>query len=155
MKKYWITQTDAYTCESEPAEVILNLIDCPWEAPTVSGDEKCLNIALDPLRGTEGASVATDSKNGVTKWNWYNESKSLITTTTSSEYAHGVSQATAGTTTFWVSYSADEKNSGNECESPMTQVTVTVLPLPTVTFDKQEEIVCYTTEELKINVNGL
>ncbi|MBR3981371.1 MAG: hypothetical protein IKJ98_09445, partial [Bacteroidales bacterium] len=154
VKKYWITQTDAYTCESEPAEVILNLIDCPWEAPTVSGDEKCLNIALDPLRGTEGASVATDSKNGVTKWNWYNESKSLITTTTSSEYAHGVSQATAGTTTFWVSYSADEKNSGNECESPMTQVTVTVLPLPTVTFDKQEEIVCYTTEELKINVKA-
>ena len=153
VKKYWITQTDAYTCESEPTEVILNLIDCPWEAPTVTGDKKCLNFDLDNLTGTAGASVATQATGGVvTKWNWYDANKSLITTTTASEYAHGVSKTTAGTTTFYVSYSANEKNSGNECESPMQAVTVTVLPLPTVTFDKASEVVCYTTEETKINV---
>ena len=153
VKSYWITQTDGHSCESTPTEVILNLIDCPWEAPEVSGDKKCHGFDLDPLKGTQGASVATQSSGGVTKWNWYDENKSLITSTASSEYAHGVSKTTDGTTTFWVSYSANEKNSGNECESPMTKVTVTVLPLPTVTFDKQSEIVCYTTEETKINVN--
>ena len=154
VKSYWITQTDGHSCESTPTEVILNLIDCPWEAPEVSGDKKCHGFDLDPLKGTQGASVATQSSGGVTKWNWYDENKSLITSTASSEYAHGVSKTTDGTTTFWVSYSANEKNSGNECESPKTKVTVTVLELPTVSFDKQSEIVCYTTEETKINVNA-
>ena len=157
VKKYWITQTDAYTCESAPTEVILNLIDCPWEAPTVTGDKKCHGFDLDPLKGTQGPSVASQSSSTSLKWNWYNEQKSLITTTTAAAgseaaYPHGVSKTTDGITTFYVSYSANEKNSGNECESPMTKVTVTVLPLPTVTFDKQSEIVCYTTEETKINV---
>ena len=159
VKSYWITQTDAHNCESVPAEVILNLIDCPWEAPTVTGDKKCHGFDLDPLKGTQGASVESQSSSTSLKWNWYNEQKSLITTTTApagseASYPHGLSKEADGTTTFYVSYSANEKNSGNECESPMTKVTVTVLPLPTVTFDKQSEIVCYTTEETKINVNA-
>ena len=159
VKSFWITQTDGHNCESVPSEVILNLIDCPWEAPEVTGDKKCHGIDLDPLKGKQGPSVASESSSTSLKWNWYNEQKSLITTTTAAagseaSYPHGLSKESDGTTTFYVSYSANEKNSGNECESPMTKVTVTVLPLPEISFEKSSEIVCYTTKETEINVTA-
>ena len=155
-KTYYISQTDANGCESERAEVVLNLVDCPWEAPVVTGDEQCQNETLANLEGTAGASVASMSTTGsAEKWNWYKEDNTLIETTTSSSYAHGVSSATNGVTKFYVSYVATEKNSGQACESPKTSVTVTVNKLPDVTVEDVH--MCYAQGKtiVKATANGV
>ncbi|MCQ2606745.1 MAG: hypothetical protein MJ204_09465 [Bacteroidales bacterium] len=154
-KTYWITQTDGNGCESEPSEVILNLVDCPWEAPTVTAIEECSGTTLDNLVAVEGASVATMAQGGtVSGWVWYDASGSEISGASSASFAHGVNNATAGVTKFSVAYKAIESSSKQECQSPKTDVTVTVLPNPTVSFEKASETVCYTTEETKIIVSA-
>lgn len=153
-KSWWITQTDAFGCESEASEVTLELLDCPWEAPTAESIEKCIGEDLGGLSASEGTSVTSMSTSGVTSWTWYDKDMSKITSKTTSEFTHGVSNTTAGETTFYVAYSAIEKASSVECQSPKTKVTVNVLPLPEITFEKESEVVCYTTSEVKVNVGA-
>ena len=141
-KTYYITQTNAFGCESEPVLAKLRLINCPWEAPVVTGDEKCEDESLSNLIATEGASVATGSTSGVTEWLWYDESGALLDETAAGTYAHGVDETTAGETKFQVSYKAIELASGDECESPKTLVSVIVNAKPVITINPMSTL-CY------------
>ena len=139
-KIYWITQTNAEGCESEPIQVELLLGNCAFTAPTVVGEEQCQGVVLNNITATKPAAMTE----AVDEWRWYTTSNggSPIYTGGSS-YAHGVSNITAGTTTFWVSYAATELVSGNICESPRKPVSVIVNPLPTVTIDEPKTVLCY------------
>lgn len=162
-KSYWITQTDEFGCESEPSEVVLSLVDCPWSAPEVVGVEKCSGEELPDISATATGNVTTMATgNKATKWLWYsadNQSTPLETKTensNSSSYAHGVTNfVTANTTTtFYVSYMAVESSSGQECESPKTPVTVTVNVLPEITVEDVQ--MCYSQGKTIVTatVNG-
>lgn len=153
-KSWWITQTDAFGCESQTSEVTLELLDCPWEAPTVQPIEKCIGEEISALSATEGGSVSTMAASGVTAWVWFDENKNEVASNSSSTFNHLVSNSIAGMTTYYVAYKAIEKSSSVECQSPLTKVTVNVLPLPEITFEKSSETVCYTSDEVKVNVRA-
>ena len=155
-KEYWITQVDANGCESAPNKVTLDLLDCPWEAPSVDSIERCLNTTIGDLTATQGASVATMATDGkVTNWIWFDENGNEITSgATKSSWTPTVSNTVPKVSKFSVAYEAVEDLSKVTCRSPKKDVLVTVLDLPTITFDLQDEIVCYTTEALKINVKA-
>lgn len=153
-KSWWVTQIDGYGCESQASEVTLELLDCPWEAPTAQSIETCIGDNIDALSALEGASVSTMASSGVTSWIWYDSNKNEVSSSTSSTFNHQVSNTTAGETTYYVAYKAIEKSSLVECQSPITKVTVNVLELPSITFDKASEIVCYTSDEVKVNVRA-
>lgn len=150
-KSYWVTQTDDFTCESEPAEVTLHLLDCPWEAPSVDSIERCLMSEIGSLTAVEGASVASMATGGnVSSWIWFDEEGNEIAGANSAVFLPTmVSNDVAKVTKFSVAYEAEEATSTVTCRSPKTDVLVTVLPLPEITFTDPGTI-CYTKEETKI-----
>jgi hypothetical protein len=88
-------------------------------------------VALNPITAAKPASMTESVK----EWKWYTSSSATTPTYTGgSSFAHGVSNATAGTTTFYVSYVATETVSAKDCESPRTAVSVVVNPLPEITL---------------------
>jgi alpha-tubulin suppressor-like RCC1 family protein len=132
IKKYWITQTDINGCESEPVEIDLILVDCPFNAPSVTGIEECQNISLSNITATKPVTMSEN----VDMWKWYSDASTTTTLYTgSSSYSHGVDNTIAQTKTFYVSYVATETLSGNQCESPRTPVSVIVNPNPTIVLN--------------------
>src|SRR5690554_1050201 len=99
VKSYWITQTNAQGCESEPVEVTLTLVDCPFLAPEVVGEEQCVGTPLSDI----SASVPATTNEPVDEWKWYDDAMNPIVNN-SDTYAHGVDNSVAGTTTYNVSY---------------------------------------------------
>ncbi len=154
-KSYWITQTDDYSCESAPEEVTLHLLDCPWEAPTVDSIERCLNKPIGSLTAQEGAAVETMATGSrVSNWIWFDESGNEISGANSAVFIPTmVSNSEAKVTKFSVAYEAEEATSTVTCRSPKTDVIVTVLPLPEITFTEPGTI-CYTTEETKVRASS-
>ncbi|MCQ2958599.1 MAG: hypothetical protein MJ198_00225 [Bacteroidales bacterium] len=150
-KSFWVTQTNEHGCESEPAEVTLSLLDCPWEAPKVDSIQRCLNTQIGNLTATEGNSVETMAKPGSQiSWIWFDENGDVISGSTSNVLVPVMVKNTeAKVSKFSVAYEAVEATSGVSCQSPKTDVTITVLPLPEITIETPSTI-CYTTEETKI-----
>ena len=138
---YWVTRTKVVSndlsCESVPAEVKLILAECPWAAPTVDPITICSEQTLDNLEATPG-SLSQATAEGVTGWKWANVTAGTEVENTNSSYATGLSNVVGTTTvtTYKVSYKAKEKNSGAECWSPATEVTVTVNALPVVEIEQ-------------------
>ena len=135
---YWVTRTDEFGCESEPAEVALVLAECPWEAPAVEPIKICSENedGMPNLVATPGdLQMATGQQ--VSGWKWVNVTAGTEVENTNSSYETGLPYTVSETTvtTYKVSYKAEEKNSGAECWSPEKTVTVTVDALPKVTID--------------------
>jgi hypothetical protein len=125
-KTYWITQENAQGCESEPVAITLTLVDCPFDAPSVVGEEKCMNETLNP--------VSASTPEAVVEWKWYQNDETTPIVNNNATYTHGVSNTLHGTTRFYVSYTAIETQSGDACESPKTAVDVVVNRLPDVSI---------------------
>ncbi|MBP5371050.1 MAG: hypothetical protein J6Y55_03910 [Bacteroidales bacterium] len=150
---FWINQVDAFGCESAPADVVLRLVDCPWEAPKIDPVAACLGKPLDNLSAEEGASVALRAESGVTKWIWYKEGVKMTESASLLAIPDIVSNSVAGVTNFEVQYEAVESQSKKACLSPKSSVTVTVYPLPVIELE-EKETACYSTEEVLITVNA-
>lgn len=154
-KSYWITQTDGFGCESGPSEVTLHLLDCPWEAPSVDSIERCLNKTIGSLTAHEGTSVETMATGGtVSSWIWFDEDGNEISGANNAVFIPSmVDNSEPKVTKFYVAYEAEEATSTVTCRSPQTEVLVTVLPLPEITFTEPGTI-CYTTEETKVRASS-
>lgn len=143
---YWVSQT-INGCESERSEATVSIVDCPFAKPTVGDVQSCANTSLADLSASTGATVI--------EWKWYDASLNPITNDAAT-YSHGVSNATADTSVFYVSYIAFETQSGKNCESPKAKANVIVLPLPEFTFNTNNpSLLCYNQgdEQLKVSVN--
>ena len=150
---YWINQEDQFGCKSKASQVVLRLVDCPWEAPQVDPVAACLNKSLDNLEAHEGASVATRAEGGVKNWIWYKEGVKMSESASMLMIPSIVDNTVAGVTNFEVQYEAVESQSHKACLSPKTPVTVTVRPLPVIVLD-EKETACYSTEEVLITVEA-
>ncbi|MBP5584232.1 MAG: hypothetical protein J6X43_09835, partial [Bacteroidales bacterium] len=115
---FWINQVDEFGCESAPADVVLRLVDCPWEAQKIDPVAACLGKPLDNLSAEEGASVALRAENGVTKWIWYKEGVKMTESASLLAIPNIVSNDVAGVTNFEVQYEAVESQSKKACLSP-------------------------------------
>ena len=138
---YWVTRTKVVSndlsCESVPAEVKLILAECPWAAPTVGPITICSEEDLPNLVATPGdLEMATGQQ--VTGWKWVNVTAGTEVENTNNSYETELPYTVLETavTTYKVSYKAEEKNSGAECWSPETEVTVTVNALPKIEIEQ-------------------
>jgi hypothetical protein len=142
VKSYWITQTDDAGCESEPVEVTLTFTNnCPFLAPEVVGEEVCVGEALSDI----SASVPSSTTVPVDEWKWYDEAMNPITNN-SNTYTHGVDNMLADTSIYHVSYIATDPVSNEQCETPTTEVSVIVNPLPEISITVPSDI-CYDAGE--------
>ncbi len=149
VKSYWVTQTDEFGCESDPLEVKLNLVECPWIAPEVVPVVACQNDAsiADLSAQITDESIATMATDGeITKWIWYDSYLSnpqeLADNSQSSTFGHGITTDNASTSLFYVSYVAKVAMANDrECESPKTPVLVTVNPAPKI--ELSPSTICY------------
>ena len=141
---YLATQT-INGCTSVPAIVNLTIIACPFAAPIITGIEKCQNDVLGNLTASTSSTVQ--------EWKWYNATLVPIVNNNAS-YAHGVSNAIAATTNFFVSYVGTEPISGKNCESPKTATSVKVNPLPIVSFNvSNPTTMCFEDAAITLNVS--
>ena len=137
---YNLSQT-VQGCESEKVPVTVTINDCPFMAPVATGTEICqdgTNLSDISAALPASTTVSADS------WIWYDSNKNELTRGTANSFATGVSTATSGTHTFYVSYLATDALSHIQCESAKAEVTVVVNPLPEITFDQSnKQLVCY------------
>lgn len=134
--KYQLSQT-VNGCESEKINVLVSISDCPFAAPIPNSVEICQNE-------TNVSDISATTTETVDNWIWYDANKNELSRGTNNSYATNVSTATAGSTSFYVSYLATDSNSGIQCESPVAEVTVMVNPLPEITFPTTNKtLVCY------------
>lgn len=137
---YNLSQT-VQGCESEKVSVTVTINDCPFMAPVATGTEICqdgTNLSDISAALPASTTVSADS------WIWYDSNKNELTRGTANSFATGVSTATSGTHTFYVSYLATDALSHIQCESAKAEVTVVVNPLPEITFDQSnKQLVCY------------
>ncbi|MCQ2959448.1 MAG: hypothetical protein MJ198_04580 [Bacteroidales bacterium] len=146
VKSYWVSQTDAYTCESELVEVKLNLIDCPFEKPNVSNQIVCSGQELQDIE----ASVPDDDITP-NSWKWYDENGDVVNV--SATYNHSAPNDVVGKTNFKVSYVAMEPTTGQLCESKKADVFIDILPLPEITL--KDRFVCHDEGDVLLSVASL
>lgn len=137
---YNLSQT-VQGCESEKVSVTVTINDCPFMAPVATGTEICQDETnLSDISAALPASTTVSAD----AWIWYDSNKNELTRGTANSFATGVSTATSGTHTFYVSYLATDALSHIQCESAKAEVTVVVNPLPEITFDQSnKQLVCY------------
>jgi hypothetical protein len=140
-KSYWVSQT-VEGCESEKAEQKIQIVNCPWAAPTVDVSTVCQDVATIPAMTAEQQSGVT-----VDKWVWTKGGSDL--NNNNSEYTQPTNNV-KGITEYKVSYWATEPISGTSCQSPASTVTTTVYGLPEITFEKNTGDVCYTDGSVQI-----
>ncbi len=149
---YYLTQV-VNGCESERATTTVQIVSCPFAKPDVVSAVACKNAtSLDDLT----ASLPTTTTVPADKWIWYDANKTELTAGTASTYTSGVSTATAGATTFYVGYLATEPTTQEQCPSPLTEVTVTINELPSVTITPVDNAICYELGDYQMSatVNG-
>lgn len=144
-RSYWISQT-VNGCESERVEQKVSIVDCPYGKPTAEGQTVCVNGTLTDISASTNEATPA-------KWIWYNADGSVIANEETNTYHHSVSVEEAGTTMFSVSYLATEPQSGELCESQKAQVSLVVLPLPTIVLD--DRLICYNEGNVLMNVSQL
>lgn len=144
-RSYWVSQT-VNGCESERVEQKVAIVDCPYGKPMVDGQTVCVGGVLNEI-------VASTNEATPEKWVWYNSDGSMIADEVSDTYHHSVSGENVGTTVFFVSYLAKESQSGEVCESQKAQVSLVVLPLPTIALE--DRMICYNEGNVIMNVSQL
>ena len=144
-RSYWVSQT-VNGCESERVEQKVAIVDCPYGKPNVDGQMVCVGGTLNEI-------TATTNEATPAKWVWYNDDGAVISGEESDTYHHSVSVDNAGTTTFFVSYLAEETQSGELCESQKAQVSIVVLPLPTIVLEDRQ--ICYNEGNVLMDVSQL
>ena len=144
-RSYWVSQT-VNGCESERVEQKVAIVDCPYGKPNVDGQMVCVGGTLNEI-------TATTNEATPAKWVWYNGDGAVISGEESNTYHHSVSVDNAGTTTFFVSYLAEETQSGELCESQKAQVSIVVLPLPTIVLEDRQ--ICYNEGNVLMDVSQL
>jgi|GEM_PF-6097032 len=137
--QYYITQT-LNGCESEPREIEIIIHDIPPAPIAQSPDPICIlqNVQNLTAEGETGAI-----------FRWYTDASLNNLFNVGSDINPGLSNTSASETHFWVTQTL------NNCESPATQVTVTIYdipPLPTVT---QPPTYCVGEQIDAINATGL
>lgn len=109
---YYVVQTDGNNCTSNPQNVSLTINSVPT-APVITGDLiYCQNETLTALTAT-----------GTTVF-WYSDAALTTTVNTGNQFTPSITTSSS----FYVNQVS------NGCESPVTTVTVTINPLPTVSF---------------------
>ena len=149
---YYLTQV-VNGCESERATTTVQIVSCPFVKPDVVSAVACKNAtSIDDLT----ASLPTTTIVPADKWIWYDANKNELTAGTANTYASGVSTTTAGVTTFYVGYLATEPTTQEQCPSPLTEVTVTINELPSVTITPVDNAICYELGDYQMSatVNG-
>ncbi|MCQ2608514.1 MAG: glycosyl hydrolase family 8 [Bacteroidales bacterium] len=149
---YYLSQV-VNGCESEKGEALVQIVNCPFAKPEVVSAVACQNdVSLDDLQ----ASLPVSTTVAADKWIWYDANKVELSSGTANTFASGVSTSLASTTTFYVGYLATEPTTQEQCPSPLTEVTVTVNPLPEVSFVASKELVCYDEGDVvwKTSANG-
>ncbi|MBR7035840.1 MAG: gliding motility-associated C-terminal domain-containing protein, partial [Bacteroidales bacterium] len=137
--QYYLSQT-VNGCESEKYPVSVAVSSCPFKAPVAEQVNACQNAAtVDDIVATSPASTTVDA----TSWIWYDSDMNQLTGSTNN-YSSEVSTAEAGSTKFYVSYTAIDPNTSLECESAPAEVYVVVRPLPELTFSASNKtLACY------------
>ena len=144
-RSYWVSQT-VKGCESERVEQKVSIVDCPYGKPTAEDQTVCVNGTLHEISASTNEATPA-------KWIWYNSDGSVIAGEETDTYNHSVSVEEAGTTMFSVSYMATEPQSGELCESQKAQVSLVVLPLPTIVLE--DRLICYNEGNVLMNVSQL
>ena len=143
-KTYWVNQT-VRGCESEKASQLVTIVSCPWEAPNVINDEACSKKALQSMSAVAQSGVT------VQEWKWYDAEGNAIANNSDS-YTQS-DNTMAGTTSYFVAYTALETTSGEVCESPRAEVKTTIYSLPKITFAETASSVCYASNAEEIEVS--
>ncbi len=143
---YYVSQV-VRGCESEKVLQTVEIVDCPWTAPSVMNVEVCKDLTASEMIATAPANATP------LEWKWYDANKNPLSSTTNS-YAQ-TTTTSVGTTNYYVSYTAIESTSGEACESAPALVSTTVLNLPAITFAESSSIVCYASdaEEIVVSVD--
>ena len=118
---YFVSQTDANTCESLRDTITVSVINLQ-SAPTTSNVSYC-----------EDASAVILTATGTSQLNWWG---SASTGGTSSTTAPTPITTNAGTTTYYVSQGT------GACESPRASIVVTVTSKPTISFTQNVTTIC-------------
>ena len=136
--QYYLSQT-VNGCESEKTPVLVTVSSCPFKAPVAETVNACQNSSsVDEITATLPASTTVDA----TSWIWYDSEMNQLDGSTNS-FASSVSTAEAGSTKFYVSYTAIDPNTTLECESAVAEVNVVVRPLPVITLSETNKtLVC-------------
>ncbi|TVZ27340.1 putative secreted protein (Por secretion system target) [Gillisia sp. Hel_I_86] len=120
---YWVSQSPL-TCESPRAKLVVTINEKPAIPATTAALSFCLNEAVTTPLEAEG-----DAGNTI---NWYD----AVDASTPLASAPVPNTSTDVTTYYWVSQTKDE------CESDRVQVTITINPLPILTADAANSIIC-------------
>lgn len=144
-RSYWVSQT-VDGCESERVEQKVTIVDCPYGKPLADGQTICAGGSLLDL-------TATTNEATPEKWVWYNSDGTVIDGAETSTYHHSVSENDPGTSMFSVSYMAIEPQSGELCESQKAQVSIVVLPLPSI--ELEDKLVCHDEGSVLMTVSSL
>jgi len=120
---YWVSQTNASSCESPRAEIVVTINALPAAPVITTPVTYCQNATAAPLTAT-GTGLL-----------WY----TTATGGTGSSTAPTPSTATVGSTSYWVS-----QTNASSCEGPRATIVVTInaLPVPTISGTTP---VCATT----------
>lgn len=117
---YWVTQSNALGCESQPATVVVT-VNQPPGAP---GTDQMVNVCVNDPAPTLSAS----GSGGV--FNWYNADPSagnVFSLWNGNTFTPTLNTSSTGSYSFWVS-----ESDAAGCEGPATMLTITVNPLPSL-----------------------
>jgi len=118
---YYVSQTDANTCESVRDTITVSVINLQ-NAPTTANIAYCQNATAVPLTAT-----------GTSQLNWWGMA---ATGGTSSATAPTPTTANPGTISYYVSQGT------GACESPRASIIVTVNTNPTISFTQNTTGIC-------------
>jgi len=118
---YYVSQTDANTCESVRDTITVSIINLQ-SAPTTANVSYC-----------EDATAAQLTATGTSQLNWWG---TAATGGTSSTTAPTPITTNSGTTTYYVSQGT------GACESPRASIVVTVTSKPTISFTQNVTTIC-------------
>jgi Ig-like domain CHU_C associated/Secretion system C-terminal sorting domain len=128
---FYVSQTNSFTCESPRGQLIVTIRPTPGNPGATTPIFYCNTATTQPL-----------SANGE-NLRWYNEPSGG----TGSGVAPSPSTGTVGTSSFYVT----QTNQFN-CESPRTEVKVTIKPLPPFpTVPKQEYLLCQFDQSVQLD----
>jgi len=118
---YYLTQM-INGCESQPVEALIEISDCPTPKPAVDQvDPICAGDATPALKATGSGTIR-----------WYSDASKQNQVGTGDSYTPD--DVTEGDNVYYVT------QDNNDCEGLAQDITITVNPIPVLTFGLQDEI---------------